>query len=111
VCTNCACMVRGSDAILQAVKEHTGITHLNDHHQGHSTCGTFTLTEVECLGACVDAPMMQITATNGSSHYYTKLDAKQTKQILKDLKSKGVSSLAETTPSPIDPITGGEYAA
>lgn len=47
VCTNCACMVRGSDEIVKVVKEATGIKQLNDHHQGHSDNGTFTLTEVE----------------------------------------------------------------
>ncbi|MCP5404828.1 MAG: NAD(P)H-dependent oxidoreductase subunit E [Pseudomonadaceae bacterium] len=111
VCTNCACMVRGSDAIVQAVKEQAKIGELDDHHQGHSPCGTFTLTEVECLGACVGAPMMQVTAQNGASHYYTKLDAKQTKQILKDLKSKGVSELVDTPPADVDPISGGGYTS
>jgi NADH-quinone oxidoreductase E subunit len=77
VCTNCSCMIRGSDAIVSAVKEFTGL-----EDQGQiSDDSLFTLTEVECLGACVDAPMMQIN--NG---YYTKLDKEKTLQILDDLK-------------------------
>lgn len=106
VCTNCACMVRGSDAIVAAVKEQTGI-----QASGQTSAdGTFTFTEVECLGACVDAPMMQIAAATGSSHYYTNLDAKNTKQILKDLKSKGINAAVDTPPADLDPITGEEYA-
>ena len=41
----------------------------------------FTLKEVECLGACVNAPMIQI-----NDDYYEKLDKKKVVEILKDLK-------------------------
>ncbi len=100
VCTNCACLVRGSDAIVKAVKEVTGIT----ENGATSADGQFTFTEVECLGACVDAPMMQI-----GTHYYTNLDSTKTKQILADLKKKGKSDLVDVPPAPIDPIDGGGY--
>lgn len=112
VCTNCACMVRGSAEIVKVVQEATGINQLDDHHQGHSANGTFTLTEVECLGACVDAPMMQVTSTSGASHYYTRLDAKKVKKIIADIKKHGIcEELLDTRPAQPDPITGGEYAA
>lgn len=100
VCTNCACMVRGSDKIVQAVKDATGL-----EASGQTTPdGLFTLTEVECLGACVAAPMMQV-----GTHYYTNLDAKKTKRILTDLKTKGKSSEVDTPQAPTDPITHATY--
>ena len=40
----------------------------------------FTLTEVECLGACVNAPMVQI-----NDHYYEDLEPKDMNEILDDL--------------------------
>jgi len=55
VCTNLACWLRGSDAIVAALKERFGIGF------GETTAdGQVTLTEVECMGACVNAPMMQV---------------------------------------------------
>lgn len=88
VCTNCACMIRGSDAIVAAVKDATGL-----EGQGSiSGDGLFTLTEVECLGACVEAPMMQI-----NDHYHTQLTAEKTAEIIAELK-KG-KAVASATPS------------
>ncbi len=98
VCTNCACMVRGSDKILQSITEELGIT------PGQTTKdGRFTLTEVECLGACVDAPMMQI-----NTHYYTNLTGAKTKGIIQDL-GKGRVPTADTPPADVDPIHHDAY--
>lgn len=94
VCTNCSCMIRGSDTIMDAVKEFTGI----EKNGEMSDDSLFTLTEVECLGACCDAPMMQVN--NG---YYTKLDKEKTLQILDGLK-KG--SDVETA-TPTEPMKDG----
>ncbi|MFT7144843.1 MAG: NADH-quinone oxidoreductase E subunit [Alphaproteobacteria bacterium] len=88
VCTNCSCMIRGSDAIVEAVKEYTALK----GEGGVSDDSLFTLTEVECLGACTEAPMMQI-----NNHYYTKLDKAQTLQILDNLK-KG-HEVVDATPT------------
>lgn len=102
VCTNCSCMIRGSDAVAQEVKNFTGIAASG----GTSEDGMFTFTEVECLGACVDAPMMQV-----GNHYYTNLDAKKTKQVLEALKKGEVNAakLVDTPPAKVDPISQGEY--
>ncbi len=55
VCTNISCMLRGSDEVIQHIEKRLGIK------VGETTPdGGITLTEVECLGACADAPMMQI---------------------------------------------------
>ena len=55
VCTNISCMLCGSDDVVQHLENKLGIK------LGETTGdGMFTLKEVECLGACVNAPVMQI---------------------------------------------------
>ena len=77
VCTNLPCWLRGSDHITAACKEKLGIGF------GETTGdGEFTLTEVECLGACVNAPMMQI-----NDDYYEDLDSETTGRVLDELKA------------------------
>ena len=77
VCTNLPCWLRGSDNILGTCKKFLGI---GNHETTED--GIFTLTEVECLGACVNAPMMQI-----GDDYYEDLDAEATEEILSELRS------------------------
>lgn len=75
LCTTTPCMLCGSAAIMQACEQHLGI------HAGETTRdGLFTLLEVECLGACVNAPMAQI-----NDDYYEDLTPESTKQLLSDL--------------------------
>lgn len=79
LCTTTPCWLRGSDAIVKACKEHLGIG------LGQTTPdGMFTLDEVECLGACVNAPMCQVTSSDHDS-YYEDLDAETVVTMLKDL--------------------------
>lgn len=55
VCTNISCKLRGSDAIVRSLEDKLGV------RIGETTQdGRFTLRSVECLGACVNAPMMQV---------------------------------------------------
>lgn len=61
---------------MKAVEEHLGI-----HHGQTTDDNLFTLTEVECLGACVNAPMVQI-----NDDYYEDLTPEKTKQLLSALK-------------------------
>lgn len=64
LCTTTPCWLRGSDAIVKACEDHLGIT------VGESTPdGLFTLSEVECLGACVNAPMCQVTSAKTDGFY------------------------------------------
>lgn len=102
VCTNCACLIRGSDAIVSEVKSHTGLTASGET----SKDGEFTFTEVECLGACVAAPMMQI-----GTHYYTHLTPEKTREILTHLQNGGdPAKYADTAPTQdADPIHNGKY--
>jgi len=73
VCTTTPCMLRDSDAVMRAVRDHLGI------EPGHTTSDKlFTFTEVECLGACVNAPMVQI-----NDDYYEDLTYDSTIELLK----------------------------
>ncbi|KAJ8950434.1 hypothetical protein NQ318_003712 [Aromia moschata] len=77
VCTTTPCWLRGSDDVLEAVKENLGL------EVGQTTGdGLFTLSEVECLGACVNAPMMQV-----NDDYYEDLTPEAVNEILCDLKT------------------------
>jgi NADH-quinone oxidoreductase subunit E len=58
VCGTTPCMLRGSDDVFAAC-------HKRGLRKGHTTAdGLFTLSEVECLGACANAPMVQINDDN-----------------------------------------------
>jgi NADH:ubiquinone oxidoreductase subunit E len=48
-------MLRGARDIIKAIKDHANI-----EMDGTSEDGLFTISEVECLGACVNAPMIQV---------------------------------------------------
>lgn len=63
VCTTTPCWLRGSDQIVEACERKLGIA-----CGGTTNDGQFTLKEAECLGACVNAPMIQI-----GDHYYEDL--------------------------------------
>lgn len=90
ICTTTPCWLRGSDGIMDACKNKLGIKN------GETTAdGKFTLQEVECLGACVNAPMMQVNSHNGRDEYYEDLTPQGTEQIL-DALSMGV----EVKPGP-----------
>ncbi len=76
MCTTTPCMLCGSGDIVKTCESELGI------HTGESTKdGLFTIVEVECLGACVNAPMVQI-----NDDYYEDLTPANMKQLLSDLK-------------------------
>jgi NADH-quinone oxidoreductase subunit E len=73
ICTTTPCWLRGSDEVVAACKKKLGIG------IGETTPdGMFTVVEVECLGACVNAPVIQIN--NGD--FYEDLDAASTERLL-----------------------------
>jgi NADH-quinone oxidoreductase E subunit len=74
VCTTTPCWLRGSDEILDTCKKKLGID------AGVTQDGKFSLIEVECLGACVNAPMVQI-----NDDYYEDLTPASMKKLLEDL--------------------------
>ncbi|XP_028832929.1 NADH dehydrogenase [ubiquinone] flavoprotein 2, mitochondrial [Denticeps clupeoides] len=77
ICTTTPCMLCDSDSILEAIQKKLGIK------VGESTPDKlFTLSEVECLGACVNAPMVQI-----NDNYYEDLLPADIEQIIDELKA------------------------
>jgi NADH-quinone oxidoreductase E subunit len=99
VCTNLPCWLRGSDQIVEAAKRNLGI------EMGESSeDGLFTLSEMECLGACVNAPMMQI-----NDDYFEDLDEASTESILTELRHdrtpKTGSQIDRKTCEPIGGLT------
>ena len=72
VCTTTPCMIRGANQLVEACKEK--ISKNESELLKDKNCSWM---EVECLGACVNAPMMQI-----NDDYYEDLDKKKTLEIL-----------------------------
>jgi len=75
VCTNVSCMLSGSKKIVTHLKQK-----LNIGFGEVTTDRRFSLKEVECLAACVGAPMMQI-----GDHYYENLTPEKIDSILEGL--------------------------
>ena len=75
-CTTTPCWLRGSDAVVQACRSKLGID-----VGGTTADGLFTLVEVECLGACVNAPILQV-----NDDFYEDLDAPATEALLDALR-------------------------
>jgi NADH dehydrogenase (ubiquinone) flavoprotein 2 len=56
ICGTTPCMIRGAKAVIDSAMQNAGVKHLGEV----SKDGMFCVSEVECLGACVNAPMMQV---------------------------------------------------
>ncbi|MBL8659521.1 MAG: NADH-quinone oxidoreductase subunit NuoE [Rhodospirillales bacterium] len=105
VCTNLSCWLRGSDEIAAVCRETLGI----DFGQT-SADGAFTLSEVECLCACVNAPIVQI-----DDDFYEDLTAESMRTILDALRAgqtpKPGSQIGRTSSEPmggLTTLTGGD---
>ena len=80
VCTTTPCQLRGALNVLEACNQATGVP------QGQiSADGLFSVCEVECLGACIDAPVVQI-----NDDYVENLDPDKMRIILEELKHKDI---------------------
>lgn len=93
LCRTTPCWLRGADEVRDACRRHLGVG-LDET----TPDGMFTLVEVECLGACVNAPVVQI-----GDDYYEDLDAESVVAVLGALK-RG------ETPAP-GPQTAGRRAS
>jgi NADH-quinone oxidoreductase E subunit len=77
ICTTTPCWLRGSDQVVEACRKKLGIG------IGETTPDKqFTIVEVECLGACVNAPIIQV-----NDDFYEDLDGKSTATLIDALKS------------------------
>ena len=77
ICRTTPCWLRGSDKLVKVARE------ISNAKLGETSKDKkFTVVEVECLGACCNAPMVQI-----NDDYYEDLDESTLKKILTDLKN------------------------
>jgi NADH-quinone oxidoreductase subunit F len=89
VCTNISCMLRGGNELFEHVKKRLGIG-----HKEVSPSGTFSLEEVECMGACTGAPCMQV-----NYDFYENLDPDKVDALFEQLEQG-------KKPQPV-PVTSG----
>jgi NADH-quinone oxidoreductase E subunit len=93
VCTTTPCWLCGSDEVVAACERKLGIG------IGETTAdGLFTLVEVECLGACVNAPLLQV-----NDDYYEDLDGSKTEALL--------DALRDGKPPPFGSLSGRRGSA
>ena len=76
-CTTTPCWLRGSDEMMRCIKDRYDIASGQT-----SACGRFSLLEVECLGACVNAPILQV-----NDDFYEDLDYETTGVLLDSLEA------------------------
>ena len=107
VCTTSPCLIRGADKIVKICKEK-----ISEEENTISKNKLCSWLEVECLGACVNAPIMQI-----NNDYYEDLDEKSTTEIInslledKPIKPKSFRNRTSTAPEKDRPILNREKNA
>ena len=77
LCTTTPCWLRGSDEVVAACREATGIKGWKET----SADGLFTMTEVECVGACVNAPILHV-----DDDFYEDMDREKTLALIAALR-------------------------
>lgn len=96
LCTTTPCWLRGSDDVVTACRRATGIRNFGET----SADGLFTMTEVECVGACVNAPVLQV-----NDDFYEDMDAKLTEELIAALRRGEVpapgSMIGRQTSAPV----------
>ena len=92
-CTTTPCWLRGSDAVVAACERKLGIG-----IGGTTEDGLFSLVEVECLGACVNAPILQV-----NDDFYEDLDGPATEAL--------IDALRQGNPPPVGSLGGRKSSA
>src|SRR5690348_3718779 len=87
VCTNISCMLRGGNELYQHVQKRLGIG-----NKEVSASGTFSLEEVECMGACTGAPAMQV-----NYDFHEDLDPDKVDAIFEQLQDGKVPQASPVT--------------
>ncbi len=77
LCTTTPCWLRGADDVVAACRKATGIQGWHEN----SADGLFTMSEVECIGACVNAPILQV-----NNDFYEDMDAARTEELIAMLR-------------------------
>jgi NADH-quinone oxidoreductase E subunit len=97
VCTTTPCWLRGSDEVVAACTRKLGIG-----IGGSTPDGKFSMVEVECLGACVNAPILQV-----NDDFYEDLDGKLTEELLDKLARDEVPPMGSMTGRQTSAPAGG----
>ena len=103
VCATSPCLIRGADKVVKVCKEK-----ISKDESTLSENKLCSWIEVECLGACVNAPMIQI-----NNDYYEDLDEKNTNEIIdsllidKPIKAKSFRDRISSAPEKNRPILNG----
>lgn len=114
VCGTTPCMLQGAKGIYKALKDHLGVDY------GQTTPdGMFTLGEMECMGACVNAPMVAIAdysrGVEGFSYnYYEDLTPEDAVTIVNTLHKGGKPRLGSQHRSKAEPagaVVNGKWVA
>ncbi len=96
LCTTTPCWLRGSDDVVAACRRATGIKGWKET----SADGLFTMSEVECVGACVNAPILQV-----NDDFYEDMDAARTEALITALKAGDIpkpgSTIGRQTSAPV----------
>jgi NADH-quinone oxidoreductase E subunit len=93
ICTTTPCWLRGSDEVVRTCHEKLGIG-----MDETTPDKLFTIREVECLGACVNAPVIQV-----NDDFYEDLDAESTARL--------IDALRRGEPPPIGSMAGRQTSA
>jgi NADH-quinone oxidoreductase subunit E len=84
VCRTLSCALAGAERVTEALAERLGCP------PGQTDAsGTFTLLEVECLGACDRAPVVMV-----NDHWHENVSAEKAGQLLDDLRARGEAALS-----------------
>ena len=106
VCTTTPCLLRGANKIVEICKEKIS---LNENEISKN--GKCSWVEVECLGACVNAPIIQVNESN-----YEDLDEKSARDIIQSLhddkpfKAGSYRDRKNTAPEKIKIVNGEKHA-
>jgi NADH-quinone oxidoreductase E subunit len=86
ICTNVSCMLRGGYDLFQFISEKLGVKNKETTNDG-----MFTIEEVECLGSCATAPMMQVN----NKEYYENLTKEKVEELLEHFRKNIKESIAK----------------
>jgi len=106
ICGTTPCMVRGSQKIEKALEEHLGIK-----KWGTTDDGMFTLGEMECMGCCVNAPMVVVADYTGGTegytyNYYEDLTPDSARNVMDTLRKGEKPKVGSQTRDKAEPHTG-----
>jgi NADH-quinone oxidoreductase subunit E len=79
ICTNVSCMIKGGNEIFKYISDKLGIK-----NKETTADGIFTIEEVECLGSCATAPMMQVN----NKEFYENLTKEKVDKFIEEMHKK-----------------------